>query len=132
MITDIGTKTGKNVKILMILSIILLIAFAGCTGKEQTITTPDGEVKVSQGSGSGPDWCKAGTKMTSTGPSGEQGSFEIKGIVNYEGKSVCESEWTSNEGSMIQYFNEDSSYLVMITKDKSGKVINKLDLSQPK
>jgi len=46
MITDISTKTGKNVKVLMILSIILLIAFAGCTGKEQTITTPNGEVKV--------------------------------------------------------------------------------------
>ena len=82
MRTDIGTKTGKNVKVLMIISIILLTAFAGCTTKEQTITTPGGDLKVSQGSGSGPAWCKIGTKMT--------------------------------------------------TKDKSGKVINKLDMSQPK
>ena len=29
-------------------------------------------------------------------------------------------------------YNEDSSYLVMIQKDKSGNVINKVDMSQPK
>src|SRR5659263_333892 len=75
MRTDMDTKTGKNVKIFIILSIILLIAFAGCAAKDQTITTPDGEVKVSQGSGSGPAWCKAGTKITSTGADG-QGSYE--------------------------------------------------------
>jgi hypothetical protein len=132
MRTDTGTKTGKNGKVLVIISIILLIAFAGCTGKEQTITTPDGNVKVSQGSGSGPAWCKAGTKMTTTGANGQQGSYEIKGIVNYEGREVCLSEYISDEGSMEQYFSEDSSYVVMITKDKSGKVINKIDMSQPK
>ena len=72
MRTDIGKKTGKNVKVFIILSIILLIAFAGCTGKDQTITTPDGEVKISKGSGSGPDWCKAGTKITLTGANGKR------------------------------------------------------------
>ena len=124
-------KTKKNTKILIILSIIGLIAFAGCTGKQDTIKTPDGEIKVSEG-GSGPDWCKAGTKMTTTGADGKQGSFEIKGITNYEGKEVCESHWSSDEGSMTQYFNEDSSYLVKISKDTSGKIINKVDMSQPK
>lgn len=124
-------KNSKNMKILIILSIIVLVAFAGCTGTQDTIKTPDGEVKISQG-GSGPDWCKAGTKMTTTGADGKQGSFEIKGITTYEGKEVCESEWKSDEGSMTQYFNEDSSYLVMISKDKSGNIINKVDMSQPK
>lgn len=132
MRTDMDTKTGKNVKIFIILSIILLIAFAGCAAKDQTITTPDGEVKVSQGSGSGPAWCKAGTKMTQTGANGQQGSYEIKGIVNFEGKEVCLSEVTSNEGTMEQYFNEDSSYMVIISKDKSGKEISRQELSQPK
>ena len=123
--------TNKSTKILIILSIIGLIAFAGCTGKQDTIKTPEGEIKISEG-GSGPAWCKAGTKMTTTGADGKQGSFEIKGITNYEGKEVCESEWISNEGSVTQYFNEDSSYLVMIQKDKSGKEINKVVNSQPK
>jgi len=131
MRTDIGTKTGKNVKVIIILSIVLLTAFAGCTTKEQTISTPGGDLKVSQGSGSGPAWCKIGTKMTMTGV-GQQGSYEIKGIVNYEGKEVCLSEYISDAGSMEQYFSEDSSYMVMITKDKSGKVINRLDMSQPR
>ncbi len=129
---DIGTKTGKNVKVFMIISIILLTAFAGCTTKEQTISTPGGDLKVSQGSGSGPAWCKTGTKMTMTGVNGQQGSYEIKGIVNYEGREVCLSEYVGDEGSMEQYFSQDSSYMVMITKDKSGKIINKLDMSQPK
>lgn len=127
---DLGTKTGKKVTV-FILSIILLVAFAGCTGKDQTITTPDGNVKISQGSGSGPSWCKAGTKITSTGASG-QGSFEIKGIVNFEGKEVCLSEVTTGEGTVEQYFNEDSSYMVIISKDKSGKEISRQELSQPK
>ena len=124
-------KSNKSTKILIILSIIGLIAFAGCTGKQDTIKTPDGEIKVSEG-GSGPDWCKAGTRMTTTGADGKQGSFEIKGITNYEGKEVCELEMISNEGPITQYFNEDQSYLVIITKDKSGKEINKVVNSQPK
>ncbi len=124
-------KTKRSTKILIILSIIGLIAFAGCTGKQDTIKTPDGEIKISEG-GSGPAWCKAGTKMTNTGPDGKQVSWGIKGITNYEGKEVCELEMISNEGSTTQYFNEDSSYLVMIQKDKSGNVINKVDMSQPK
>jgi len=124
-------KTKKSTKILIILSIIGLIAFAGCTGKQDTIKTSDGEIKVSEG-GSGPAWCKAGTKMTATGPDGKQGSFEIKGITNFEGKEVCESQWSSDDGSMTQYFNEDQSYLVMIQKDKSGNIISKVDMSQPK
>jgi len=122
--------TYKNTKILVILSIILLMAFAGCTTpNEQVIKTPDGDVKVVEGTGS--DWCKTGTKMTQTGPNGEQ-VFEIKGIVNYEGKDVCESGWTSDDGSVVTYTNEDSTYYVMIVKDKSGKVVNKVDMSQPK
>lgn len=132
MRTDKNIKTSKNVKAIILLSIILLTAFAGCTTKEQTISTPGGDLKVSQGSGSGPAWCKTGTKMTMTGATGQQGSYEIKGIVNYEGREVCLAEYVSDEGSMEQYFSQDSSYMVMITKDKSGKVINKLDMSQPK
>lgn len=120
----------KNTKILIVLSIILLIAFAGCTGKkEQTISSPGGDVKVVEGSG--PNWCKAGMTMTQAGPNGVQVTFEVKGITTYEGKEVCESGWTSNEGTMTTYTNEDSSYYVMILKDKTGKE-TRIDMSQPK
>lgn len=130
-------KNVKNTKILIVLSIALLIAFSGCTEKnertiDKTVSSPEGDIKISGKVGTGSDWCKSGTKITSTGPTGEQGSFEIKGIVNYEGKDVCSSEWSGSEGSMTQYFNEDNTYLVMIVKDKDGKEINKVDMSQPK
>lgn len=121
---------NKKAKILIILSIILLTAFAGCTAKtQQTVPIPGGNVKVVEGSG--PNWCKAGTKMM-TADSGQQVAFEVKGIVNYEGKDVCQSDWSSNDSSMTIYTNEDSSYYIMITKDKTGKVINTIDMSQPK
>jgi len=124
-------KTYKNTKILVVLSIILLTAFAGCTStNEKVVPVPGGNVKVVEGAG--PDWCKAGTKMTQTGPNGEQISFEVKGIVNYEGKEVCESGWISGDGSVTTYTNADSTYYIMIMKDKSGKVMNKVDMSQPK
>lgn len=109
-------KTTTVVILLVIASVIT----AGCVGKkEETIKTPGGDIKVSQGSG--PDWCKAGTQITSSGPQG-QGSFTINGITKYKGKEVCEAEWISDQGTLVQYFTEDGSYMTMIMKDKSGKV----------
>ena len=107
-----------------------MAAFAGCTGKnEKTISSPNGDINVVEGSG--PNWCKTGSTMIQTGPNGEKVTFEIKGIVNYEGKEVCQSGYTSNDGGMTIYVNEDSSYYVMIIKDKTGKE-TKIDMSQPK
>lgn len=130
-------KIYKNTKILIILSIILLIAFAGCTGKKeqtinQTVSSPSGDINISGKSGTGSDWCSAGTKMETSAPTGEKAAFEIKGITNYEGKDVCWAEYTYSEGSFAEYFNQDSSYAVMIMKDKAGKTINKIDISKPK
>ncbi len=126
-------RINKSMKILTTLSIILLVAFAGCTGNvDKTISSPEGDVKISENVGTGPNWCNTGTKLTATGPTGEQAAFEIKGIVNYEGKEVCSAEWISTEGTLTQYFNEDHSYTVMIMKDKTGKVINKFDMVSPK
>lgn len=124
-------KTGKNMKILLVISVVLLIAFSGCTAKnEQTIKSPSGDVKVSVGQ-SGPDWCKAGTTMTTTSPDGKQVSYAVKGITTYEGKEVCESGWSSKEGSYTIYTGADGTYNVMIMRDASGKE-TKIDMSQPK
>lgn len=120
-------KTTTVVILLIIASVII----TGCVGKkEETIKTPEGGIKVSQG-GSGQDWCKAGTQITSSGPQG-QGSFTIKGITKYRDKEVCEAEWTADQGTTTQYFTEDGSYTAMIMKDKSGKVINEYNYSVPK
>lgn len=122
-------KAGKSTKIMLILSVVLLIAFSGCTAKnDQVIKTPNGDVKVSEGSG--PDWCKKGTTVTATGPDGRQVSYSVKGITSYEGKEVCESSWSSDDGSYKTYVNKDSTYSVMIFTDKSGKE-TKMGTSQP-
>jgi hypothetical protein len=126
-------KTGKGTKILLVLSVMLLIAFSGCTAKnEQTINTPNGDVKVSQGV-VGPDWCKAGTSMTQ----GQQGqfSFVIKGLTTYKGQEVCEADATYDQGgqsaSVKYYFSKDNKYMHMIMKDASGKIINEQDINSP-
>lgn len=114
-----------------ILLIVTIAIIAGCIGKEQTIKTPSGDVKVSQGTGAGPNWCKAGTSVTSSSPQGE-GSFTIKGMTTYQGKDVCESEWATTDGTMTQYFNEDGSFTATVIKDKTGKVIQEFNYSAPK
>lgn len=114
-----------------ILLIVVISIIAGCVGNEQTVKTPSGDVKISQGSGAGPDWCKAGTKITASGPQGE-GSFTIKGITTYQGKDVCESEWATTDGTMTQYFNKDGSFTATVMKDKTGKVTQEFNYSAPK
>ena len=132
---DKHVKSGKNVKAFIMLSIILLIAFAGCTGKEKTVSTPGGDVKISEGSGLGPDWCKAGTSMTNTGVQGQGYSFVIKGMTTYQGKDVCEADakfdqgWQS--GSMTYYYSQDGKYMHMVMKDASGSIINEMDVNNP-
>ncbi len=126
----------KNTKVLIVLSIILLAAFAGCTGKnEQTVNQsvpPDDGIKTSGESGKASGWCSTGTKMDIPNPTGQKATFEIKGITNYEGKDVCWAEYKYSEGSMAEYFNQDQSYAVLIVKDKNGKDLQKMDLAQPK
>jgi hypothetical protein len=122
-------KTDKNTKILMILSIMLLIVFAGCAGKnEQTINTPNGDIKVSQGM-VGSDWCKPGTSITSN----QQGqySFTIKGLTTYNGQEVCEAYATydhvGQSVNVTYYFSKDNKYTHITMKDASGNIINEVD-----
>jgi hypothetical protein len=123
-------KTYINIKILIILSIILSIAFAGCTTPNtKTVPVPGGEVNVVEGQG--PDWCKIGTKMTQSGPTGEQMTFEVKGITAYNGQEVCESGATYNHGgqsiSIIYYLSKEGRPIHMIMKDASGKIVGETD-----
>ena len=127
-------------KKVIILSVIAVLIFSGCTEKTGTeIQTNDGKLTVSEGTGSGPDWCKAGTSSTygSNSPGGE-GSFKyiIKGITTYKGKQVCEAEAkiTGSNAETVyytQYFSQDQKYVAMIMKDSSGKVISENEFNNP-
>lgn len=117
--------------ILTVLLIFSIIALSGCVTGPKTVTGPGGEsVTVNEGK-VGPDWCKAGTKITASGQ-GQQGSFEIKGITTHNGTEVCQAEYIYDQGSMVQYFNEKGDYMVMIYKDKDGKVLQEMNIANPK
>ena len=135
-------------KKVIILSIIVVLIFSGCTEKTgndgQTnpgteIQTTDGKLTVSEGTGAGPDWCKAGTTSTfASNEPGSQGSFNfvIKGLTTYKGKQVCEAEAKitaagSESITYQQFYTQDGKYGVMIMKDSSGKVISENEFNNP-
>ncbi len=129
-------KTGINTKTLLILSVVVLMAFSGCTApSEQVIKTPDVTAPSEQATntpvlevpvGSGPDWCKTGPVMVQ-GPGGalipDGGGNTIKGITTYEGKEVCESSLSYDglEGSYKIYWNKDFTFHITVVTDKFGK-----------
>lgn len=118
-----------NIKVIIaIILIFTVVTLSGCITGSKTINTPGGKVTVD--GGTGPDWCKAGAKITSSGQ-GQQGSFEIKGITTYNNTQVCEAVYTTDQGSMTQYFNEKGDYMVMVYKDKEGKVLQEINMANP-
>lgn len=118
----------KNKIILVILLIFGVATLSGCITGPKTISGPGGKVTVNEGTG--PDWCKTGTKITASGQ-GQQGSFEIKGITTHNGTEVCEAEYVYDQGSMIQYFNEKGDYIVMVSKDKNGTITQQINITNP-
>lgn len=125
---------NNKIKILVVLSLVIATILSGCITGPKTIETPEGKVTIDEapgGKGKGSDWCQAGMKITSSGPQGT-GSFTIKGITTYKGvANVCEAEYTYDQGSMTQYFNEKGDYMVMVYKDKDGKVVQEINIANP-
>ena len=140
-------------KKLIILSIIAVMIFSGCSEKTATdIQANDGNSKktvtdiqnegkstVSEDTGVGADWCKAGTSTTSSSSTaGGQSSttFVIKGITTYKGRQVCEAETKytetgSNSFSTTYLYSQDEKYGVWIMKDASGNVISENEVNNP-
>jgi hypothetical protein len=125
---------------IVILSIIAVVIFSGCTGKTGTENqTNEGKLTVSEGRGAGTDWCKAGSASTFTSNAPDsQGSFNyvIKGLTTYKGKTVCEAEAKvtgSNTESVYytQYYSQDKKYFAMILKDSSGKILSENEVNNP-
>lgn len=105
---------------LTILSIFVVAVLSGC------VTGPGPGTKVTLNEGTGPDWCKAGTKVTTSGGIQGESTYEIKGITTYEGKSVCESEMKVSRlpgegGTWKYYFTENNQFAVIVMKDSTGK-----------
>jgi len=126
----------------IILSIIVVIIFSGCTEKTATeIQTNEGKLTVSEGTGTGAgaDWCKAGTSSTFTSNAADgQGSttFVIKGITTYKGRQVCEAETKytgtgSDSFSTTYLYSQDEKYGAWIMKDATGKVISENEVNNP-
>src|SRR4030067_1533651 len=131
---------GENMKKLIILSIIAVMIFSGCTEKTgNEIQTNDGKSTVSEGTGAGAEWCKAGTSTTSTSNTAEGQSsttFVIKGITTYKGRQVCEAETKytgtgSDSFSTTYLYSQDEKYGVWIMKDSTGKIISENEVNNP-
>ncbi len=134
----------KKIFFLLIAAFIIL---AGCVGPStETTTSPTGEVttevKTEEGTvtvtakeGAGPEWCKAGSSMNAAGPAGQM-TWTVKGFTTYKGRQVCELEVkASGEKAgevtwMTQYFNEDSSYVAIVYRDQTGKIVSEYELKQ--
>lgn len=124
-------EDDNYMKKIMILLIMASIIAAGCVGPKTEIQTEAGKVTVQEGTGIGPEWCKAGTTVTT-----EQGSLVIKGITTYKGKQVCEMEGKFTGMGIdtmysTQYVTQDGSYGVTIIKDASGKVLSENEMTNP-
>lgn len=127
---------NNKIKILTILSMVIVTILSGCVTGPKTIETPGGKVTIDEAPGGnkgekGSDWCQAGMKITSSGPQGTV-SFTIKGITTYKDvTNVCEAEYIYDQGSMVQYFNEKGDYMVIVNKDKDGKVVQEMNIANP-
>lgn len=77
-----------------------------------------------------PDWCKVGTKITTSGSQYES-FLTIKGMTTYQSREVCKAELVYNEGTIVQYFNVDSSFTATIIKDQNNNIIQEFNYIVP-
>ena len=123
-------------KEIVILLIMASVIAAGCAGPKTEIQTEAGKVTVQEGTGIGPEWCKAGTTASMDAASaGGQMTYVVKGLTTYKGKPVCEANakftGAGQEMYYTQYFTQDGSYVVMILKDASGNVLSENEIKNP-
>lgn len=139
-------KTSKNMKLLLILSAILLIAFSGCTAPSEQANgasqgdakTPQGDMKTSQGdvkTSQGDVKTSQGDVKISGGKENVLASCvkgelqklpmgrtqQIMGVVDYKGNPYCLAVITDEWGTIEAYGN--GTYEFTIFKDLSGNVV---------
>ncbi|MDY7082171.1 MAG: hypothetical protein SXQ77_07165 [Halobacteria archaeon] len=108
-------------KTTVLLSVATLLVLAGCMGG---VPNPSNAPTAATGG----DWCNEGESSMWMNPAmGQQVSWEVKGMTEYEGRDVCMAEWTSNEGRMVMYFTEDASYSKMVMYDAEGNEVSEYE-----
>ncbi len=102
--------------ILILVSTVLL----GCIDQKGSLGGKTIDIEGTPIDKTGNDWCKTDTNLTSVGPAGNLVTFKIKGITSHNGiQLLCEADYDNN-GTMIQYFNKNKSYNIMVIKSGNG------------
>ena len=112
---------NKGIKTASVISIIAIAIVAGCTGP-----TPGADISAKSA-----DWCVKGTTSEVELPGGTQ-TTEIIGVVNYEGREVCQAVMKTEDTTTTYYASPDSTYLHTVVTDSTGKVIYESGQKSPK
>lgn len=120
-----------NKKVLIVLLVLTILISAGCIGSTPKVpdksVNPDVTQNIKSDYKSGNykdgDWCKKGSEYTAKA-AGETVTSKVLGITTYQGREVCESEYTTNDYTVVYYVSEDNTFYYQIMKDKEGKVIS--------
>lgn len=133
---------------LLVLAVVVVVALAGCAGgiggdgaDAGGSTAADGDPGGSGGSDgadASTDWCPEGTTQNFANPeTGEQTSMEVRGMVERDGRQVCQAVWETNaneEAGDVQkiemYYTEDREYYEMVMYDGDGNVVEEFDMSR--
>lgn len=111
---------------LIVLLVIGLSTVAGCLGNSPTASTNTNPITAKS-----EDWCKAGSKYTSSSPSGSA-STEVIGITDFKGHTVCQIDIKTDQYTITTYNNQDGTYSYQIMKDEEGNVLNEGEQTAPK
>lgn len=85
--------------------------------------------------GESTEWCQAGqTTWTSDAQQGSRTTFTVQGVVEYDGRTVCQATFEFQDAdaqfSRIEmYYDEDQSYQTLVYYDEEGNVVYEIDAS---
>lgn len=85
--------------------------------------------------GESAEWCQAGqSTATSNTQQGTQTTFTVQGLIEYDGRTVCQATFEFDdpdvEFSRIEmYYDEDRSYQRLVYYDEAGNVVYEIDTS---
>lgn len=118
-------------KKLVLLLVLFSLLSAGCTDKDTTVTTTDGDtdIEVNIPAGSEDEWCPVGTTWQASNPqTGESASMEIVGTETVDGVTMCKAVLETNaddEIAKIEYlWSEDGETFKWTYYDAAGDVVS--------
>ncbi len=76
------------------------------------------------------NWCKKGTEYNSITSEGRL-TMKIIGLTTYKDKTVCQSEFSQANQTIIMYTSQDGRYNWQVIKDIDGKTIYESGVNSP-